>query len=34
LGEQISPRRWCGIVLVLIGLLLVAKPFARIEEKL
>jgi undecaprenyl phosphate-alpha-L-ara4N flippase subunit ArnE len=34
LGEMISGRRWCGIVLVLIGLLLVAKPFARIEEKL
>ncbi len=34
LGEMISPRRWCGIALVLIGLLLVAKPFARIEEKL
>ncbi len=34
LGELISPRRWCGIALVLIGLLIVAKPFARIEEKL
>jgi multidrug transporter EmrE-like cation transporter len=34
LGELISPRRWLGIVLVLIGLLIVAKPFARIEEKL
>lgn len=34
LGEMISPRRWYGIALVLIGLLLVAKPFARIEEKL
>ncbi len=34
LGEMISGRRWCGIALVLIGLLLVAKPFARIEEKL
>ncbi len=34
LGEDISPRRWCGIALVLIGLLLVAKPFVRIEEKL
>ncbi len=34
LGELISPRRWCGIALVLIGLLVVAKPFSRIEEKL
>jgi multidrug transporter EmrE-like cation transporter len=34
LGEMISGRRWCGIVLVLIGLVLVAKPIARIEEKL
>ena len=34
LGELISTRRWAGIALVLIGLLVVAKPFARIEEKL
>jgi drug/metabolite transporter (DMT)-like permease len=34
LGELISTRRWCGIALVLIGLVMVAKPFARIEEKL
>jgi drug/metabolite transporter (DMT)-like permease len=34
LGELISPRRWFGIVLVLVGLLIVAKPFARIEQKL
>jgi drug/metabolite transporter (DMT)-like permease len=34
LGEMISPRRWWGIALVLIGLVIVAKPFARIEEKL
>jgi multidrug transporter EmrE-like cation transporter len=34
LGEQISVRRWCGIALILTGLLLVAKPFAQIEEKL
>jgi drug/metabolite transporter (DMT)-like permease len=34
LGELISTRRWCGIALVLIGLVVVAKPFARIEEKL
>ncbi len=34
LGELISSRRWCGIALVTIGLIVVAKPFARIEEKL
>jgi len=34
LGENISPRRWCGIALVIIGLLLTAKPVARLEEKL
>jgi uncharacterized membrane protein len=34
LGELISAKRWCGIALVLIGLVIVAKPFSRIEEKL
>ncbi|MEY2438901.1 MAG: hypothetical protein QOI34_286 [Verrucomicrobiota bacterium] len=34
LGELISPTRWCGIALVLVGLVIVAKPFAHIEEKL
>src|SRR5436190_3277887 len=34
LGEGISTQRWCGIALVLLGLIVVAKPFARIEEKL
>jgi len=34
LGELIGMRRWCGITLVLIGLIMVAKPIARIEEKL
>jgi len=34
LGEVISVRRWCGIALVIIGLALVAKPVARLEEKL
>jgi undecaprenyl phosphate-alpha-L-ara4N flippase subunit ArnF len=33
LGEMISGRRWCGIAVVLAGLILVAKPLARIEEK-
>src|SRR6266542_6337044 len=34
LGELISPLRWCGIALVIIGLALVAKPIAQIEERL
>ncbi|MDQ6622222.1 MAG: EamA family transporter [Verrucomicrobiota bacterium] len=34
LGELISPLRWCGIALVLCGLALVAKPVAKLEEKL
>ena len=34
LGEHISPRRWVGIALVVIGLAIVAKPVARLEEKL
>ena len=34
LGELISTTRWCGIGLVVIGLALVAKPVARIEERL
>jgi drug/metabolite transporter (DMT)-like permease len=34
LGELISTLRWCGIALVVIGLALVAKPIAQIEERL
>ena len=34
LGELITPLRWCGIALVVIGLALVAKPIAQIEERL
>jgi len=34
LGEDISARRWLGIALVVIGLLLTAKPVAHLEEKL
>ena len=34
LGETISLRRWCGIALVVIGLAVVAKPVARLEERL
>ena len=34
LDEIISTQRWCGITLVLIGVLIVAKPVARMEEKL
>ncbi len=34
LGEAILPRRWLGIGLVLVGLLIVAKPAAKLEERL
>jgi drug/metabolite transporter (DMT)-like permease len=34
LGEFITPLRWCGIALVLLGLALVARPVAKLEEKL
>src|SRR5205807_8870852 len=34
LNEFISTVRWCGIALVIAGLALVAKPVARIEERL
>jgi drug/metabolite transporter (DMT)-like permease len=34
LGERISPPRWCGIALVVAGLALVAKPIAKMEERL
>src|SRR6267143_1299053 len=34
LGETISARRWCGIALVVIGLAIVARPVARLEERL
>ena len=34
LGEAINPLRWAGIALVLLGLAIVAKPVAQIEDKL
>ena len=34
LGESMSPRRWCGIGLVMVGLLVITKPFAQLSEKL
>lgn len=34
LGESISPRRWFGIGLVVIGLAIVAQPVAKLEERL
>jgi drug/metabolite transporter (DMT)-like permease len=34
LGESINRLRWCGIGLVLLGLAIVAKPVARLEERL
>jgi drug/metabolite transporter (DMT)-like permease len=34
LKEAISPLRWGGIALVIIGLVIVAKPAAQLEERL
>lgn len=34
LGEQIPTARWLGIVLVLAGVLIVAAPAAKVEERL
>jgi drug/metabolite transporter (DMT)-like permease len=34
LGERISGLRWGGIALVVIGLALVARPIAKMEERL
>jgi drug/metabolite transporter (DMT)-like permease len=34
LGEVILSLRWCGIALVSLGLAVVAKPVARLEERL
>ncbi len=34
LGEAISFRRWCGIALVVVGLMTVAKTYARLDERL
>ena len=34
LGEHISATRWCGIAVVVFGLAVVARPVAKIEEKL
>ena len=34
LGEFIISLRWCGIALVSLGLAVVAKPVARLEERL
>lgn len=34
IGEQISGRRWLGIGLVVVGLVVVAQPAAQLEERL
>jgi drug/metabolite transporter (DMT)-like permease len=34
LGETISSQRWIGVFLVALGVIFVAKPAARAEEKL
>src|SRR5215831_12380217 len=33
-GEQLSARRWCGVAIVVLGLAVVARPVAKIGEKL
>ena len=34
LGEAILPRRWFGIGFVLLGLMIIAQPAAKLEERL
>lgn len=34
LNEAISPTRWTGIALVTVGLMIVAKPVVKLEERL
>ena len=34
LGEIISPRRWCGITLVVVGLLIVARTYTKLDARL
>ncbi|MEY4200821.1 MAG: hypothetical protein RLZZ265_2561 [Verrucomicrobiota bacterium] len=34
LGESISPRRWCGIALVITGIYVIARPAAQCKEQL
>lgn len=34
LGEFISGRRWLGVGLIVLGLLVIAKPFASLDERL
>ena len=34
LSEVISARRWCGIILVVAGLLVVARTYAKLDERL
>jgi drug/metabolite transporter (DMT)-like permease len=34
LGEQISLVRWAGILIVTLGIMIIARPLARLEERL
>ena len=34
LGEQISLIRWAGILVVTLGVVIIARPLARLEERL
>jgi drug/metabolite transporter (DMT)-like permease len=34
LGEQISLVRWAGIFIVTLGIMIIARPLARLEERI
>lgn len=34
LGEKINPLRWLGITLVVLGVIVTARPLVRVEQKL
>jgi len=34
LHEHVSPRRWTGITLILMGVIAIMKPVAKAEERL
>ncbi|MDP9290850.1 MAG: hypothetical protein M3O82_00640 [Verrucomicrobiota bacterium] len=34
LAETISPLRWCGISLVVVGVLVIARPLMKVENRL
>jgi multidrug transporter EmrE-like cation transporter len=34
LGEAVPPRLWAGIALIFLGILVIARPLMKVEEKL